>query len=73
MAALPVLSLDRQTAELAAQVRRDLSRVRLAIGMGDNLVGGVAPANRLPLFTRNLKHLERVSNLRLIGVEKARD
>jgi predicted nucleic acid-binding protein len=41
--------------------------------MGDNLGAGVAPANRLPLFTRNLKHLERVSNLRLIGVEKARD
>jgi predicted nucleic acid-binding protein len=73
VAALPVLSLDHQIAELAAQVRRDLSRILLAIGMGDNLVAGVAPANRLPLFTRNLKHLERVSNLRLIGVEKGRD
>ena len=66
LAILPVLPLDRNAAEHAAEVRRDLERAGRAIGMGDSLIAGIALAHHLPLFTRNHKHFERVKNLQLL-------
>ena len=66
LAAIPVLALDREGATQAAIVRQQLSSDGLSIGMGDSLIAGIALANDLPLFTRNLKHFENVRNLDLI-------
>ena len=66
LAAIPVLALDREGATQAAIVRQQLSSDGFSIGMGDSLIAGIALANDLPLFTRNLKHFENVRNLDLI-------
>ncbi len=70
-AALPVLALDREAAEKAATVRLELEAAGLAIGMGDSLIAGIALAHGAPLCTRNRKHFERVSGLRLIDIASA--
>lgn len=64
--ALSVLPLDRAAARSAAAVRRKLERTGQAIGMGDSLIAGIALVHRLPLFTRNRTHFERVEGLGLI-------
>jgi tRNA(fMet)-specific endonuclease VapC len=65
VARLPVLSLDREAAESAAQVRQQLERAGRGIGMGDSLIAGIALTHDLPLLTRNVKHFSRVDGLRL--------
>lgn len=62
---LHVLPLDLAAAECAAEVRRNLEKSGLSIGMGDSLIAGIALANGVSIFTRNRKHLERVPGLRL--------
>jgi predicted nucleic acid-binding protein len=69
VSALKVLPLDRDAAERAAGVRRELERSGRAIGMGDSLIAGIALSHNLPLFTRNRKHFERVPNLKLVEME----
>jgi len=64
--ALDVLPLNRQSAELAAGVRRTLDRNGQSIGMGDSLIAGIALTHSLPLFTRNRKHFDRVPGLVLV-------
>ena len=71
LAAIPVIPLDRDAAERAADVRRELERTGVSIGMGDSLIAGIALAHSLPLFTRNRKHFARVPNLKLVEVEEA--
>lgn len=63
---IPVLPLDRTSAERAARVRQQLENRGQSIGMGDSLIAGIALANGLPLLTRNRKHFERVEELRLL-------
>ncbi len=70
LAAIPVLPLDRQAAERAAGVRRELERMGMSIGMGDSLIAGIALVHHLRLFTRNRKHFERVPNLELVELEE---
>ena len=66
IAAIPVLTLDRDAAAQAAIVRRQLSSSGFVIGMGDSLIAGIALANDLPLLTRNRKHFEHVEKLSVI-------
>lgn len=63
---LPVLPLDREAAQRAAEVRHELERTGQSIGMADSLIAGIALANDLPLLTRNRRHFERVAHLRLV-------
>lgn len=67
---LEVLPLDREAAEQAAGVRRELDRNGQSIGMGDSLIAGIALAHSLPLFTRNRKHFDRVPGLTLVEVKE---
>jgi predicted nucleic acid-binding protein len=69
VAELDVLFLDRDAAERAAGVRRELEATGQTIGMGDSLIAGIALAHKAPVFTRNRKHFERVPGLGLIEVE----
>lgn len=71
LAAIPVIPLDRDAAERAADVRRELERTGVSIGMGDSLIAGIALAHGLPLFTRNRKHFARVPILTLVEIEEA--
>jgi predicted nucleic acid-binding protein len=68
---LQVLPLDREAAECAAAVRRELALAGYPIGMGDSLIAGIALANHLPLMTRNRRHFARVEGLRLVPVDVA--
>jgi tRNA(fMet)-specific endonuclease VapC len=69
VAELDILPLDRDAAEHAAGVRRQLQAGGHSIGMGDSLIAGIALAHEAPLFSRNRKHFERVAGLKLVEVE----
>jgi predicted nucleic acid-binding protein len=69
VAAMPILILDKEAAEQAAELCRELERKGEYIGMGDCLIAGIALTHNVPLITRNLKHFERVPNLKLIKLE----
>ena len=69
LAAIPILPLDREAAELAAEVRRELERQGQSIGMGDSLIAGIALTAGLPLLTRHRKHFERIPRLSLVQMK----
>ena len=69
LATLDIISLDAEASGLAGKLRCDLLATGEDIGMADSLIAGIALARNLPLFTRNRKHFERVSNLKLIELE----
>ncbi len=65
LAALTLFPLDAPSAEKAARVRKELEEKRATIGMADSLIAGICLEKRASLLTRNRKHFERVSGLRL--------
>lgn len=64
LAAVPSLSLDDESADRAAAVRRQLEQEGVGIGMGDSLIAGIVLKAGGTLFSRNLRHFQRVSDLR---------
>jgi len=62
---MPTLPLDQAAADLAAEVKRDLDRQGLAIGMGDALIAGIVLAHGGVLLTRNERHFRRIRGLAL--------
>ncbi len=62
---ISVLPLDVDAARLAAEVRQQLERSGIAIGMGDSLIAGIVLARGGSLLTRNRGHFERVPGLSL--------
>ena len=69
LSATPILLLDQEAAERAAELRRGLERKGEYIGMNDCLIAGIALTHNLPLVTRNRKHFGRVPDLKLIELE----
>jgi tRNA(fMet)-specific endonuclease VapC len=65
--ALPfsVMSLDREDALAAAQIRTQLQRSGTPIGHFDLLIAGQALARDLTLVTHNAREFQRVSGLRV--------
>ena len=59
------LALDEKAADRAAQVRRSLDRSGASIGMADSLIAGITLTHGATLLTRNRRHFERVTGLRL--------
>jgi tRNA(fMet)-specific endonuclease VapC len=57
VANLPVLPLDRESAERAAIIGQELEAEGRSIGMADSLIAGIAIIHNLPLFTRNRRAL----------------
>jgi tRNA(fMet)-specific endonuclease VapC len=57
--------LDALAALLAGQIYGDLSSKGTGIGLRDALLAGVCRRFELPLATRNRRHFERVTGLRL--------
>ncbi|MBI5047876.1 MAG: type II toxin-antitoxin system VapC family toxin [Deltaproteobacteria bacterium] len=39
------------------------------IGVKDSFIAGICEAHNLPLLTRNIKHFNRIPNLKLISLE----
>lgn len=62
---MPTLPLDETAADRAAEVKRDLDRQGLSIGMGDALIAGIVLAHGGVLLTRNDRHFRRVRGLTL--------
>ena len=66
LTAVSVLPLDRAAARAAAAVRADLETRGLPIGPLDNLIAGIALANRATLVTRNTREFSRLRNLSIV-------
>lgn len=62
---LETLPLDVPASDRAAEVRNELEKQGLGIGMGDSLIAGIVLQNKGTLLTRNQKHFSRVRGLRL--------
>lgn len=65
LSAMPILALDEDAAEQAAEVRRDLEADGAPIGMADYLIAGICLSRSAVLFTRNRGHFEHVVGLEL--------
>ncbi|HPC84580.1 MAG TPA: type II toxin-antitoxin system VapC family toxin [Thermoanaerobaculaceae bacterium] len=65
LAALPVMPLDGEAADRAAEVRRHLEQQGAPIGMADSLIAGIVIRHGRVLLTRNRRHFERVPGLAL--------
>jgi tRNA(fMet)-specific endonuclease VapC len=63
--AVAILPLNVTSARRAGEIRRELEREGRTIGMADSLIAGIAMEHDAILITRNRKHYERVSRLRL--------
>ena len=63
--ALSTLGLDSPAADRAAQMRRDLERAGVPIGMADSLIAGIVLEHGGRLLTRNQRHFQRVEGLAL--------
>ena len=66
---IQVLPLDVDAARRGAEVRQQLERSGIGIGMGDSLIAGIALARGATLLTRNQRHFERVPGLPLAKLQ----
>lgn len=62
---MPSLPLGSEAAGQAARVRNVLERQGRGMGRNDSLIAGIVLHDSGTLLTRNLRHFERVSGLRL--------
>jgi tRNA(fMet)-specific endonuclease VapC len=62
---ISTVPFDEHCADRAALVRRSLEKAGASIGMADSLIAGIVLVHNATLLTRNLKHFERVTGLRL--------
>jgi predicted nucleic acid-binding protein len=65
---IPILGLDRNAAQKAAETRLELDRLGIAIGMADSLIAGIVLLHGGSLLTRNRRHFERVPLLSLVDL-----
>jgi tRNA(fMet)-specific endonuclease VapC len=65
LAAMTILPFRAEEAQVAADLRQDLESRGQAIGMADFMIAAVCIANQAELLTRNVKHFERVKDLKL--------
>ena len=66
---IQVLPLDVDAARRPAEVRQELERSGIGIGMGDSLIAGIVLARGATLLTRNKRHFERVLGLPLAELQ----
>ena len=65
LAGVPAFPLDPEAADQAARVRKSLEKAGETVGMADSLIAGIVLSRDATLLTRNRRHFERVSGLRL--------
>jgi tRNA(fMet)-specific endonuclease VapC len=64
--AVPSLPLDSASADAASEVRRELERAGLGVGMADSLIAGIVRTRGASLLTRNRRHFERIRGMKLV-------
>lgn len=60
LAAVRVLAVDRDEAEIAGRIHGDLERSGQTIGRSDPMIAAVAIVHRLVLITGNIEHYRRI-------------
>ncbi len=65
LGAMDILPLDAEAAKKGGEVRRDLLVRGEDIGMADCLIAGICMTRSCVLLTRNRRHFERISGLKL--------
>ena len=65
LGALPMLPFSDRSSQVASACRRELEAKGQTIGMGDYLIAGICISRAATLLTRNRRHFERISRLRL--------
>jgi len=65
---LKILSFDLKASEEAAKIFESLRAKGKIIDPLDLMIASVAVTNDKPLLTRNIKHFERISNLKIDNV-----
>ncbi len=62
---LEILPLDESSAERSAYILNSLKKLRKEIGLKDSLIAGIVLEHNANILTRNVKHFEFVSDLRI--------
>lgn len=63
---LSILELDDKCVTSAIEINKSLKEKRKQIDIADLFIGATAIANNLPFSTLNLKHFERIDDIRLV-------
>ena len=64
---LPIYSLERKGAEIAARIYSDLKKTGQLIGNQDILIAGICINHNISLMTRNISHFSRVPGLKIFS------
>ncbi len=65
--AMTILPFGPEEARIAAEIRQQIEGQGQPIGMADYMIAAVCIATNSILLTRNLKHFERIKDLKLSG------
>jgi len=65
LATLPVLGIDLPAAEQFGRLKADLGRAGNMLADADLLIAAITRARRASLVTGNLRHYERITDLRI--------
>jgi tRNA(fMet)-specific endonuclease VapC len=63
---ITILPLDASSAERSAYILNTLKKIGKSIGLKDSLIAGIALEHNADLLTRNIKHFERISGLKIV-------
>ncbi|MBS3084062.1 PIN domain-containing protein [Candidatus Pacearchaeota archaeon] len=64
---LHVLELDKESAILAGEIQAELENKGEIIDIEDIMIGAIAKHNNETLITRNKKHFEKISGLKILS------
>ena len=66
MQAINILSFDGTTVNAAVRINTILKKKRKQIDLADLFIAATAIANNLPLATLNIKHFDRIEELKIV-------
>ena len=64
-----VVPLDEAAAREAAAIHYNLRSKGMDIGVKDSFIAGICEAHNMPLLTRNVKHFNRIPELKLLSLD----
>ena len=62
---LPIIAIDRDVAERAGEIARELRALGVTLNLADALIAAACLVHRLALVTLNVRHFEKVVGLEL--------
>ena len=62
---LKILNFNHEAAKKSAEIFEDLRKKGENIDVLDLMIASIAIANKTPLFTRNISHFKRISELKI--------